>query len=275
MNRTGLYIALALSVVIGLLFGLYPELDLKVAAFFYDTATKTFPLKSVTWAMIARDGAMWVAWALVAPAIIAFVVKLIRPVKPLMMSGRAMVFLMVTMLLSAIIISNVIFKGHWGRPRPVVVTEFNGPLEFKAWWDPRGACPKNCSFFSGEGATAFWTYAPAALTPPQWRPIAYVAATAFGLATGGLRMAFGGHFFTDVLFSGIASFLVIWLAYALIYRWPSTRLTDYGVDAWMTRLAWPGYRWRQKLRGKDVGETPRIRPGTETPAQGAASVLRP
>jgi hypothetical protein len=170
------------------------------------------------------------------------------------------------MLLSAIIISNVIFKGHWGRPRPVVVTEFNGPLEFKAWWDPRGACPKNCSFFSGEGATAFWTYAPAALTPPQWRPVAYVAATAFGLATGGLRMAFGGHFFTDVLFSGIASFLVIWLAYALIYRWPSTRLTDYGVDAWMTRLAWPGYRWRQKLRGKDVGETPRIRPGTETRA---------
>lgn len=275
MNRTGLYIALALSVVVGLLFGLYPELDLKIAAFFYDATAKTFPLKTVTWAMIARDGAMWVAWALVAPAIIAFVVKLIRPVKPLMMSGRAMVFLLVTMLLSAIIISNVIFKGHWGRPRPVVVTEFNGKLDFKPWWDPRGACTKNCSFFSGEGATAFWTYAPAALAPPQWRPVAYVAATAFGLATGGLRMAFGGHFTTDVLFSGIVSFLVIWLAYALIYRWPSTRLTDYGVDAWMTRLAWPGYRWRQKLSGKDVGDAPRIRPGAEAPAQDAASVLRP
>ena len=275
MNRTGLYIALALSVVIGLVFGLYPGLDLKVAAFFYDATAKTFPLKSVTWAMIARDGAMWVAWALVLPAIITFVVKLIRPVKPLMMSGRAMVFLLVTMLLSAIVISNVIFKGHWGRPRPVVVTEFNGPLEFKAWWDPRGACPKNCSFFSGEGATAFWTYAPAALTPPQWRPVAYVAATAFGLATGGLRMAFGGHFTTDVLFSGIASFLVIWLAYAFIYRWPSTRLTDYGIDAALTRFAWPGYRWRQKLGGKDVGDAPRIRPGTEAPAQDATSVLRP
>ena len=275
MNRTGLYIALALSVVIGLVFGLYPGLDLKVAAFFYDATAKTFPLKSVTWAMIARDGAMWVAWALVLPAIITFVVKLIRPVKPLMMSGRAMVFLLVTMLLSAIVISNVIFKGHWGRPRPVVVTEFNGPLEFKAWWDPRGACPKNCSFFSGEGATAFWTYAPAALTPPQWRPVAYVAATAFGLATGGLRMAFGGHFTTDVLFSGIASVLVIWLAYAFIYRWPSTRLTDYGIDAALTRFAWPGYRWRQKLGGKDVGDAPCIRPGAEAPAQDSASVLRP
>jgi hypothetical protein len=68
-------------------------------------------------------------------------------------------------------------------------------MVFRPWWDPRGACPMNCSFFSGEAATAFWTYAPAALTPPQWRPLAYVGATLFGLATGGLRIAYGGHFF--------------------------------------------------------------------------------
>jgi lipid A 4'-phosphatase len=261
MTRTGLIIALAISLVFGLLFGFYPELDLKAAALFYDATTKTFPLKASTWAAVARDGAMWVAWGLVLPALVTLVVKLIRPVKPLMISGRAMVFLIVTMLLSAIIISNVIFKGYWGRPRPVVVTEFNGKLDFKPWWDPRGACPKNCSFFSGEGATAFWTYAPAALTPPAWRPVAYVAATAFGVFTGGLRMAFGGHFLTDVLFSGTVTFLVIWLAYALIYRWPSTRLTDYGIDAALTRFAWPGYRWMQKRLGRNVGPSPRLRPG--------------
>ena len=45
MNRTGLFIALGLSLVVGILFGLYPELDLKLAAMFYDAATKTFPLK--------------------------------------------------------------------------------------------------------------------------------------------------------------------------------------------------------------------------------------
>ncbi len=275
MNRTGLYIALALSVVIGLLFGFFPELDLKLSSYFYDAATRTFPLKERVWAAIARDGAMWLAWAMVMPAIIAFIVKMIRPVKPLMMSGRAMVFLLVTMLLSAIVISNVVFKGYWGRPRPVLVTEFNGKLDFKPWWDPRGECPKNCSFFSGEGATAFWTYAPAALAPPAWRPLAYAAAPAFGIATGSLRISFGGHFFTDVLFSGTISFLVIWLAYAIIYRWRSTRLTDDGVDAWLTRIAWPGYRWRQKLLGRDVGDTPRIRPGADAPANGGAPVLRP
>lgn len=259
MNRTGLFIALGLALVFGLLFGIYPELDLKVAALFYDATAKTFPLKTATWATIARDGAMWIAWAIVAPAVVSLVVKFIRPVKPLMMSGRAMVFLIATILLSAIVLSNVIFKSHWGRPRPVVVTQFDGALEFKPWWDPRGACPKNCSFFSGEGATAFWTYAPAALAPPQWRPVAYVAATAFGVVTGGLRMAFGGHFLTDVVFSGIASFLVIWLAFALIYRWPSTRMSDAGIDAGLTRFAWPGYRWMQKRLGHDVGSSPRVR----------------
>src|SRR5205807_1657426 len=77
-----------------------------------------------------------------------------------------------------------------------------------------------------EGATAFWTYAPAALTPPAWRPLAYAAATLFGVTASVLRMAFGGHFFTDVAAAGLVSFLVIWLAYAFIYRWPSTRVTD-------------------------------------------------
>jgi lipid A 4'-phosphatase len=71
MNRTGLFIALALALVIGLLFGIYPELDLKLAALFYDPATKTFPLKFNTLAAIARDGAMWIAWGLALPAIVA------------------------------------------------------------------------------------------------------------------------------------------------------------------------------------------------------------
>ena len=58
MNRTGLFIALGLFLVVGLLFGLYPELDLKLAAAFYDAASKTFPLKLNAVAAFARDAAM-------------------------------------------------------------------------------------------------------------------------------------------------------------------------------------------------------------------------
>lgn len=253
MNRTGLFIALAMAFVVGLAFGIYPELDLKLAALFFDPASKNFPLKLNTVAAFARDAAMWIAWGLASPAIVALLVKLVRPDRPLLISGRAAVFLVATLILSAGVLTNLTFKSYWGRPRPVVVTQFNGPDQFVPWWDPRGACGRNCSFFSGEGATAFWTYAPAALAPPAWRPLAYAAATLFGVMTSLLRMAFGGHFFTDVAAAGLVTFVVIWLAHGYIYRWPSTRLTDEGVDAALTRLAWPGYRLRRRLCGRKAG----------------------
>jgi membrane-associated PAP2 superfamily phosphatase len=256
MNRTGLFIALGIAFVVGLVFGIYPELDLKLAALFYDPATKSFPLKQNTLAAFARDGAMWIAWGFVVPAIVALVAKFVRPDRPLMISGRAIIFLLVTLFLSAGVLTNFTFKSYWGRPRPVVVTEFNGPEQFVAWWDPRGSCDRNCSFFSGEGATAFWTFAPAALTPPAWRPLAYAAATLFGAVTSGLRMAFGGHFFTDVAAAGLVTFVVIWLAYAYIYRWPSTRLSDERIDAALTRLAWSLFRFLRRRRKRAVGANP-------------------
>jgi lipid A 4'-phosphatase len=175
-----------------------------------------------------------------------------------LMSGRAIVFLLVTLVLSAGVLTNLTFKSYWGRPRPVMVTQFNGPQEFVPWWDPRGACGRNCSFFSGEGATAFWAYAPAALTPLPWRPLAYVAATLFGVTTSVLRMAFGGHFFTDVATAGLVTFLVIWLSHGYIYRWPSTRLSDARIDAALTRAAWPGYRLVQRWLGHDTGPAPSV-----------------
>ena len=75
---------------------------------------------------------MWIAWALALPAIVALVVKLVRPDRPLLMSGRAMVFLLVTLILSAGVLTNLTFKSYWGRPRPVVVTQFNGTGAIRA-----------------------------------------------------------------------------------------------------------------------------------------------
>jgi lipid A 4'-phosphatase len=256
MNRTGLFVALSLALVIGLVFGIFPELDLKLASLFYDAQTRSFPLKLNWLAQVARDGAMWVAWGIATPAIAALIIKLVRPDRPLLMSGRAIVFLLLTLTLSAGVFTNLTFKSYWGRPRPVLVTEFGGDLPFVAWWDPRGQCGRNCSFFSGEGATAFWTFAPAALTPPAWRPLAYAAATLFGVATSVLRMAFGGHFFTDIAAAGLVTFVVIWLAHGYLYRWPRTKLSDDAIDAALTRFAWPGFRLMQRWRGQDVGAKP-------------------
>ena len=82
MNRSGLFVALVLALVIGIVFGIYPELDLKLAALFYDAHTKSFPLKLDGWASLARDAAMWIAWGIALPAIVALVIKLLRPDRP-------------------------------------------------------------------------------------------------------------------------------------------------------------------------------------------------
>ena len=80
----------------------------------------------------------------------------------------------------------------------------------------------------------------------------------FGLVTSGLRMAFGGHFFTDVSIAGLVTFVVIWFGYALIYRWPRTRFSDEAVDAALTRLNMPAYRLRQRLFGRKTDPEPSV-----------------
>jgi membrane-associated phospholipid phosphatase len=119
------------------------------------------------------------------------------------------------------------------------VHEFNGSDSFVPWWDPRGACDQICSFISGEAAGAFWTLAPAALAPPPVRAMAYVAAIAFGIGVGAMRIAAGGHFFTDIAFAGVFTFLIIWLAYALLFRWPVPLPSDATIERAIERWVMP------------------------------------
>src|SRR6478752_7536796 len=203
MNRTGLVIALAVAAVVGIIFGLRPDLDLKLAGLFFDPARGGFWRSYDPLYLRARDAATWLITLAAMPAVVA----------------------------------NLVLKEHWGRPRPIDVTQFGGTEHFRAWWDPRGDCPKNCSFVAGEPSGAFWTLAPAAVVPPQWRALAYGAALTFGAAVGVLRMAAGAHFFSDVVFAGVFSFLVIWLVHGLLYRWRRTRTSDAAVDGVLDRMA--------------------------------------
>jgi membrane-associated PAP2 superfamily phosphatase len=242
MKRTGLIVALTIAVVAGAAFGLYSELDLSIARYFYkfeDASHNMFAFRIYPPLMLARDVGLWASAVLVAPAVAALVIKLILPRRKLLISGRAVVFLIATMVLAPGLLVNVFLKDHWGRPRPIDVTQFGGNGSFVPWWDPRGNCPANCSFVSGDVAGAFWTIAPAALAPPQWRAVAYGAALALGAGMAAIRVMAGAHFPSDVIFSGLFTFLIVWTVYALIYRWPRTRLSDDGIERALERFALP------------------------------------
>jgi len=235
MNRTGLVIALAVAVVAGLVFALQPELDVAISRWFYDPAKQDFPLRFERQLTFLRHASMWVITAIAAPFGIALVLKLLLPLRPMVIPGRAVLFVLATLAVGPGLFVNVTMKEHWSRSRPIDIPQFNGQEPFVPWWDPRGVCEKNCSFPAGESSGAFWTLAPAALAPPHWRALAYAGAIAFGSAVGALRIAFGGHFSSDVVFAGIFIFLIVWIAHGLIYR--RGRLSDADVDRaieWIT-----------------------------------------
>jgi lipid A 4'-phosphatase len=236
MNRTGLVIALLVALLAGGVFALYPQLDIAISRLFFNEAYRVFPVQYSLVARHLRDIFSYIVAALVAPAFLAIALKLLLPRRQMLIAGRAAIFLITTLALAPGLMANTILKDYWSRPRPAEVTEFYGPEKFMPWWDPRGACDKNCSFVAGEGAGGFWTLAPAALAPPAWRPLAYGAALLFGALAGGLRLSGGAHFFTDVVFSGVFTFLIIWIVHGLIYRW-RTRLTDAQVEAWIESIA--------------------------------------
>ncbi len=245
MNRTGLIVVLALAAAIGAIFAAFPGLDLAITRLFYDPGWRGFLLTNYMfveghmWLLQVRDAAMWVVAALAFAPVAALILKLLRPAKPMLMSPRSIVFLLGTLALAPGVLANGVLKEHGGRPRPIEVREFHGSDSFVPWWDPRGACEQNCSFISGESAGAFWTLAPAALAPPPLRAAAYGAALAFAVAVGGMRLAVGGHFFTDIAFSGVFTFLIVWVAYALLFRWPLPLPSDATIERAIERSVLP------------------------------------
>src|SRR5262245_46532621 len=130
MGRTGGLIALAIAAAVGLAFAFYPELDLKLAGLFYD------PESPYLWVVAGyrqgrlRTAAAWLIALIAAPAFVAFAGRLILPRRPMWLPGRAVLLMIVTLALAPGLLANVVLKDHWGRPRPIDVTEFGGLSPF-------------------------------------------------------------------------------------------------------------------------------------------------
>ena len=125
-------------------------------------------------------------------------------------------FLSLSLALGPGLLVNVVLKEHSQRPRPVQTLDLGGQWEFRPWYRFDGQCERNCSFVSGEAASAFWTVAPAMLAPPPVRPVAVAGALLFGAATAALRMAFGGHYLSDVLLAGLFTLLIALILYRFL-----------------------------------------------------------
>jgi lipid A 4'-phosphatase len=192
--------------VVGVAFAIWPDLDLAATHALYDHGgfiARSSGAQAARW--FFRVTPFLVLTAFAAP----YLLRRLGVAVAWAPDGRSLVFLVASITIGSGLIVNLGMKDHLHRPRPVHVTEFGGHDEFRPWYRFDGACRKNCGFASGEASSAFWMIAPALLAPPPFRAPAIASALAFGVAASALRMAFGGHFLSDVLFGGLISLIMV------------------------------------------------------------------
>lgn len=126
---------------------------------------------------------------------------------------RQALYVLLVIAIGPGLVVNLIFKDHWGRPRPMHIQQFGGeyqyvpPLQLGHTPDKSFVCG-HCSV--GYGFFALYFLA-------QNHRLLYFGLTLFLAWTMGFtRMTSGGHFVSDILWSGYLVFLV---AFALYHGW--------------------------------------------------------
>jgi lipid A 4'-phosphatase len=116
------------------------------------------------------------------------------------------------------LIVNVFLKEYWGRPRPASTDLFGGLLPFVPAGQWSNACADNCSFVSGEASSIFWLICLIPLWPQRLRGRAALAISAIAVLAAGLRVAFGGHYLSDVVLGGLSTLIVFSTLAVLVER---------------------------------------------------------
>src|SRR5260370_30944091 len=112
MNGTGLVIARTIGVVVGVIFGVWPRLDLAVSKPFYDPTAHDFPLNGHVWSKYARDAAKALITILIVPAGVALLGKFLFPRRRILITTEAVLFPIATLALGPGLVPNTLLKYH-------------------------------------------------------------------------------------------------------------------------------------------------------------------
>jgi len=215
----GVGLALSLGV-----FALWPELDLVVTHYFFEASSQSFPANQSAFVQAVYIATPWLGRALFVVCCLGWLVLKIWS-RPNALSWRRR---MLAWLIMAVVGLGLVvdwgLKDHVGRPRPEQLQIFGHSKPFVPAFELSTHCDVNCGFVSGHAAAGFslmtWGIWSAWPRRKRW----LVIGTAAGLFIGGIRIVQGGHFLSDVIFSGWA----VWLTYILMRQaWLWLRLQGF------------------------------------------------
>ncbi len=194
------------------LFLTFPDLDLIASGWLYTPATG-FVLDDYPLTDFVHNHLGWLAFG--SGCLVWLIGRLANG--PFETGGRRMkaAYIALVLVLGPGLLVNTVFKDHWGRARPAQIEPFGGQAQFTPAWIPSQQCDTNCSFVCGDSSVGFSLLALAFLAkrPRRW----FIAATVSGGGLGLMRMAQGGHFLSDVVFSFFAVYFAAWLLHRLLF----------------------------------------------------------
>jgi lipid A 4'-phosphatase len=189
-------------------FAVWPGIDIAVSAAFYDPSAGAWSATSP--AAEAVRMTMWRLSQVVAlTALGALILSAWRRRAVLHIPLRDWALIVLLYVLVPGLLTDTLLKRFWGRARPVKITEFDGTLTFTAPHEISDQCLRNCSFVSGEVTGTTATAVALTIILLHWRdalprawfgPLGLVIWT-LPLLVGVQRVASGGHFLSDAIFS--------------------------------------------------------------------------
>ncbi len=207
---------LAVALVGSVVFA-YPSLDIAAArVFFRPDSMDHWPLaRELPWSVLYR-AAPWITASLVLGGLVVLAAGFARNRIPW---RRHAIFLILSVVIGPGLLINAVFKDHWARPRPREIVQFGGPLQYV-----RAPLPGNesgASFPCGHCSVGF-LYGAGWWIWRKRSPLAAQASLAVGVVVGTSlgfgRMAAGGHFLSDVIWSAILAYGICHVLYFHVLR---------------------------------------------------------
>jgi lipid A 4'-phosphatase len=144
---------------------------------------------------------------------------------------RNSIFLILCIVIGPGMVINAVFKDHWDRPRPRDIVEFGGTLHYTpaplrgegGSSFPCGHCSVGFLYAGG-----WWMWK---RRRPGWARASLTLGLLVGTSLGVGRMAAGGHFFSDVIWSGLIALGLAHILYHHILRLDDHQPVDDAVPA--------------------------------------------
>ena len=191
-------------------FIIWPNFDLKVSSLFYNKETTVFFWKHHIIADFIYSLTHLIGTILIVGLPLLIALSWIIKRDYLIKTRPILIFLLCACILGPVLMVNAVLKDNWGRPRPHQVLEFGGDRPYQAAFYPTFENREGHSFVSGHASVGFVFFSLALLARNRrWLLLPVLA----GGVIGAGRIVQGGHFFSDVIFSG----WVVWYCSILLF----------------------------------------------------------